>query len=96
MDRKEVCAKIRELNLQEAVKQNYGDNYTRVSTDKLESLIKTYLNTGEQKDKPACKQEESKTEANNTVKDNPFEAACLVFLGLLKDAGVLDKLIAEL
>lgn len=91
MDRKEVYAKIQELNLQEAVKQNYGDNYTRVSTDRLESLVKTYL-----KNVSACEQEESKTQVDNTVKDNPFEAACLVFLGLLKDAGVLDKLIAEL
>lgn len=91
MDRKEVYAKIQELNLQEAVKQNYGDNYTRVSTERLESLVETYL-----KNKSACEQEESKAQVDNTVKDNPFEAACLVFLGLLKDAGVLDKLIAEL
>lgn len=107
MDRKEVCAKIRELNLQDAVKQHYGDNYTRVSTDKLESLIKAY-----QPAKPAPKAEapkpqpkldpkklkpaEKKQETNVTDTDNPYEAACLTFLGLLKDSGLLEGLLAKL
>ena len=106
MDRKEVCAKIRELNLQDAVKQHYGDNYTRVSTDKLESLIKAY-----QPAKPAPKAEapkpqpkkpeakptpEKKRETNVTDTDNPYEAACLTFLGLLKDSGLLEGLLAKL
>ena len=76
MDRKEVCQKIRDLNLQDAVKQHYGDNYTRVSTDKLIKLVEAY-------DKP--------------VKKAPaYEAACLVFLGLLKDNGLLDDLLKKL
>lgn len=106
MDRKEVCAKIRELNLQDAVKKHYGDNYTRVSTDKLESLIKAY-----QPAKPAPKAEapkpqpkkpeakptpEKKQETNVTDTDNPYEAACLTFLGLLKDSGLLEGLLAKL
>jgi hypothetical protein len=88
MDRKEVCAKIRELNLQDAVKQHYGDNYTRVSTDKLESLIKAY--------QPAKPTPEKKQETNVTDTDNPYEAACLTFLGLLKDSGLLEGLLAKL
>ena len=96
MDRKEVCQKIRDLNLQDAVKQHYGDNYTRVSTDKLESLIKAYQPT-----KPAPKVEakpapKKKQETNVTDTDNPYEAACLTFLGLLKDSGLLDSLLAKL
>lgn len=106
MDRKEVCAKIRELNLQEAVKQHYGDNYTRVSTDKLESLIKAYQpakpakaeapkpqpKVDAKKPKPA----EKKQETNVTDTDNPYEAACLTFLGLLKDSGLLEDLLEKL
>lgn len=39
MTRKEIYAKIKELNLSEEVKKKFGDNYTRVSSDKLEDLI---------------------------------------------------------
>ena len=39
MTRKEIYAKIKELNLSEEVKKKFGDNYTRVSSDKLEALI---------------------------------------------------------
>lgn len=39
MTRKEIYAKIKELNLSEEVKKKFGDNYTRVSNDKLEDLI---------------------------------------------------------
>ena len=106
MDRKEICAKIRELNLQDAVKQHYGDNYTRVSTDKLESLIKAYQPVKPapeaeapkpQPKKPEAKPTpEKKQETNVTDTDNPYEAACLTFLGLLKDSGLLEGLLAKL
>lgn len=39
MTRKEIYAKIKELNLSEEVKKKFNDNYTRVSSDKLEALI---------------------------------------------------------
>ena len=39
MTRKEIYAKIKELNLSEEVKKMFGDNYTRVSSDNLEALI---------------------------------------------------------
>jgi BRCT domain type II-containing protein len=39
MTRKEIYAKIKELNLSEEVKKQFGDNYTRVPSDKLEALI---------------------------------------------------------
>lgn len=97
MDRKEVCAKIRELNLQDAVKQHFGDNYTRISTDKLESLIKAYKPVT----KPEVKQEAeisskvADAKADVTT-DNPFEAACLAFLYILDDAGLLDNLLDKM
>ena len=39
MNRKEIYAKVKELNLQEEIKKKYGDNYTRVSNTKLEAII---------------------------------------------------------
>lgn len=100
MDRKEVCAKIRELNLQDAVKQHFGDNYTRISTDKLESLIKAYqpqqkAASPKPEPKPEVKQEAVNTKADVTT-DNPFEAACLAFLCILDDAGLLDELLDKM
>lgn len=42
MSRKELYAKVKELNLQEEIKQKYGDNYTRVSNTELEAIIAKY------------------------------------------------------
>ena len=39
MSRKELYAKVKELNLQEEIKKKYGDNYTRVDNTKLEAII---------------------------------------------------------
>lgn len=39
MNRKELYAKVKELNLQEWIKRKYGDNYTRVSNTELEAII---------------------------------------------------------
>jgi hypothetical protein len=100
-NRKEVCEQIRKMNLQDAVKQHFGDNYTRVSTDKLEQLIKIYsagMQGADSKSKPkttATKPAPVKKQAEVTT-DNPYEAACLVFLGLLKDDGMLDDLLKKL
>ena len=43
MTRKEIYAKIKELNLSEEVKKQFGDNYTRVPSDKLEALINSKI-----------------------------------------------------
>lgn len=103
-NRKEVCEQIRKMNLQDAVKQHFGDNYTRVSTDKLEQLIKTYSAEIAEKEKnaskptpktTAAKHAPAKTQAEVTT-DNPYEAACLTFLGLLKDMNLLDDLLKKL
>ena len=42
MSRKELYAKVKELNLQEEIKKKYGDNYTRVSNTELEAIIKEH------------------------------------------------------
>ena len=39
MSRKELYAKVKELNLQEEIKEKYGNNYTRVGNTELESII---------------------------------------------------------
>lgn len=39
MSRKELYAKVKELNLQEEIKKKYGDNYTRVGNKELEAII---------------------------------------------------------
>ena len=39
MNRKELYAKVKELNLQEEIKKKYGDNYTRVGNTELEAII---------------------------------------------------------
>ena len=98
MDRKEVCQKIRDLNLQDAVKQHYGDNYTRVSTDKLIKLVEAYDKPAKEAPKPAEKPaEKSSMEKIATAEvGSAYEAACLVFLGLLKDNGLLDDLLKKL
>jgi hypothetical protein len=103
MDRKEVCQKIRDLNLQDAVKQHYGDNYTRVSTDKLVKLIQAYAKPAKKASKSEAKKpaeepaEKSSMEKIATAEvGSAYEAACLVFLGLLKDNGLLDDLLKKL
>lgn len=42
MNRKELYAKIKELNLQDKIMQLYGSNYTRVSNSKLEKVIEEH------------------------------------------------------
>ena len=39
MSRKELYAKVKELNLQEEIKKKYGDNYTRVGNTEKEAII---------------------------------------------------------
>lgn len=85
MNRKEAYQKIKELNLQDEVVKRYGDNYTRVTTDKLCELINSV-----QQHKVVDLSEEDK------VVTNPYEAACIVFMGLLKDTGALADILKRL
>lgn len=45
MSRKELYAKVKELNLQEEIKKKYGDNYTRVGNTELEAIITNHIAT---------------------------------------------------
>lgn len=63
MTRKEIYAKIKELNLSEEVKKQFGDNYTRVPSDKLEALINS--KTSKKKTLPI---QEVKNDATNVEK----------------------------
>ena len=42
MNRKELYAKVKELNLQEEIKKKFGENYTRVSNAELAFIIASY------------------------------------------------------
>ena len=42
MNRKELYAKVKELNLQEKIKEQLGENYTRVSNAELAFIIANY------------------------------------------------------
>lgn len=97
MERKELYAKIQQLGLQEEVKNTYGKNYTMVSNDNLERIIWKYDATLASKnpDAPATTEAKAKAEAPTQTED-AYEAACLVFLGILKDSGKLDDLLAKL
>ena len=43
MSRKELYAKVKELNLQEEIKKKYGYNYTRVGNTELEAIIAKHI-----------------------------------------------------
>lgn len=102
MERNEIYAKIKELNLQEEVKKTYGKNYTMVSNDNLERIIWKYDATLASKDLDAPATEDARhsegaeTKPETTQTEDAYEAACLVFLGILKDSGKLDTLLGKL
>lgn len=102
MERKELYAKIQQLGLQEEVKNTYGKNYTMVSNDNLERIIWKYDATLASKDPDAPATEDARhsegaeTKPEATQTEDAYEAACLVFLGILKDSGKLDDLLAKL
>ena len=88
MTRQEAYAKIKELNLQEVVLRTTGKNFTQTPTAMLERIIN--------ENSPVSPSLPTTEEGDNTILDSPFEAAALTFLGVLKDAGVLDSLLAKL
>lgn len=93
MDRKKVCALIRQFELGEEVKARFGDNYTRIPTKKLEEVLWDYDAT--LCDCPYSKEEQKPVQKPQEI-DNPYEAACVAFVGILKDNGLLDNILAKL
>lgn len=103
MERNEIYAKIKELNLQDEVKKTYGKNYTQVGNSDLEKIIWNYDATHIDHDPYENEEEVKKVEEVNTstvedttTTEDAYEAACLVFLGILKDSGKLDTLLGKL
>lgn len=100
MERSEIYAKIKELGLQEEVKKTYGKNYTQVGNSDLEKVIWNYDATQADHDPYEEDEEVEKVttpaEDTTTTTEDAYEAACLVFLGILKDSGKLDTLLGKL
>ena len=92
MTRQEAYAKIKELNLQEVVLRTTGKNFTQTPTAILEKII----NENSSPAASALPKKASVASKEGTIVDSPFEAAALTFLGVLKDAGVLDSLLTKL
>ena len=84
MTRKEIYAKIKELNLSEEVKKQFGDNYTRVPSNKLEALINS--KTSKKKTLPIQKVMIKKTNA---------EAALFYLSSLLLSKKVITRAEAD-
>lgn len=99
MERKEIYAKIQELNLQDEVKKTYGKNYTQVGNSDLEKIIWNYDATMVDSDPNEAEEDTVSTASpvdNTATTEDAYEAACLVFLGILKDSGKLDELLGKL
>jgi len=87
MERSEAYAYIQANNLKDEVFARYGTNYTRTTTDKLVAFV-------EEKQKKDLKKD-SVAEPDAQEVNSAYEAACLAFLGVLEDAGLLDNLLAK-
>lgn len=96
MTRPEAYAKVKELNLQDHIKKTFGKNFTQVSTDNLEAAIRDCINQKSKPDMDDANEDDDIMEQGECTVDNVFEAACLAFLGILKDNDALDGLLAKL
>ena len=94
MERKEAYALIKKYDLASEVMDRFGNNYTRVSTDKLEQVIWDYDATLVPEPETEMEVPTKKQEA--TATEDAYEAACLAFVAILKDSGKLDSLLGKL
>ena len=87
MTRKEAYVLIRQYNLKDEIKQQFGKEFILLKTEVLEGIIKEY-EEGLKKDE---------TPNLDTIEAaNAYEAACLAFLSILDDNGALDDLLDKL
>ena len=93
MERKEAYSLIKEYGLEEEVVNRFGTNYTRTTTAKLEEIIADYLKENEEEE-----EEENTANSENEAQEveTAYEAACLTFLGILEDSGLLEGLLKKL
>ena len=109
MDRSKVYALIKQYDLKEEVQSRFGENYTRVPTKKLEQVLWDYdctlVDEYPYEGQPPVKTQNGPAsdcncnkKGNDDVQEvnNAYEAACLAFLGVLKDSGLLYKLLEKL
>ena len=92
MTRKEVYAKIDQMNLRNTVLTETGKNFTLVSTAKLEEIIALHSTAA-----PAPVEKAKTIEAKPVAEPvDAYEAACIAFVGILKDSGKLDGILSKL
>ena len=96
MTRKEAYSQIKSLCLEEVVKNQYGKNYTVVATEDLEKVIQDALNNKSSNQEEAPTKPIKSTEPTSNEVINPYEAAWVAALGILKDSGVLDETMRKL
>lgn len=84
MTRKEVFAKIRDLQLEDAVKTKYGKNYTLISSADLEEMI---IEKEQSVEKPV--EESAMENPNNT--DCPIVVAFVSLVSRLRANRILSQ-----
>ena len=85
MNRKELYAKVKELNLQEKIKEQFGENYTRVSNAELAFIIASYKKV--EKPKSETKVSISTVAKKSTV--NTESSKCDKLIEVLKKKHIL-------
>ena len=85
MNRKELYAKVKELNLQEKIKEQFGENYTRVSNAELAFIIANYKKV--EKPKSETKVSISTVAKKSTV--NTESSKCDKLIEVLKKKHIL-------
>ena len=84
MNRKEAYELIKQYELEDVIKNKYGKNYTNLQTDMLITVIHEYEESLDEDDE------------DDDEQISAYEAACLAFLGILKDSGALEDMLAQL
>lgn len=69
MTRKEIYSKIKAMNLADEICKTFGDNFTRVSSNKLEDFIAKKQNCCKKSVKKNVKKNIKKNEATASIKD---------------------------
>ena len=94
MERKEAYQLIKKYGLQDQVMKVSGKNFTQTSTDILVKVIEKF--TKPMPDKTSVKKTDNHTKHAVTQTSDIWQAACVTFVALLKDAGVLDEILKKL
>ena len=91
MERKELYAKVKELNAQKAIHDKFGDNFTRVPNANLEAFLKGFAAKTKKATKKACATPKKK----EVVKNCPSKEAMIKLLSTLQAKRLLTAKEAE-